>query len=158
MHPRVSHAFLGSMTNKYPQLTLPLIIATSMVFAFLAAVVSTGEMQLGEKAPPSLVIAVRDISYGCPAMPQMGALEPDFVLSADHYSHKITHHCSGKAECTIDTQVAMPLPDLYPQCAEELLMRYACVQSINPLTMSQETLHTAYIYEGQIATIQCVPH
>jgi hypothetical protein len=145
------------MTNKYPELTLPLIIATAMVFALLAAVVSTGEMQLGEQPPPSTVIAVRDISYSCPAMPEVQALEPDFVVSAEHYSHKITRHCTGKPECTIDTQQAMPLPDLYPQCAEELVLRYACVQSLTPLTMPQENLHSAYIYEGQQATIRCEP-
>jgi hypothetical protein len=135
---------------RYPFATF---IVTVAVFACMFLLIFTGELRIFADDAPKPPINIIDASITCPVIE--GAASKQYDISDE-----IVKLCQGKNACEINSKNLIASSGKGKKnCTEELRIQYSCKpKGLKTKPLYQAKTHTAFLYEGQIATIQCGSH
>ena len=128
---------------RYPFATF---IVTVAIFASMFLLIFTGELRIFADNTPKPPINIIDATLYCPYD------DGEDSCNQGDYTYELIELCNGKNSCEIDTKKLIG-SNVLENCTLELHIEYSCKPKTKPLY--QDKTHTAFLYEGQIATIQC---
>jgi hypothetical protein len=127
---------------RYPFATF---IVTVAIFASMFLLIFTGELRIFADNTPKPPINIIDASITCPVI--KGAANKEYDISDE-----IAKLCQGKNACEINSKNLIASSGKGKKnCTEELRIEYSCKSK----NLYQAKTHTVFLYQGQIATIQC---
>jgi hypothetical protein len=126
---------------RYPFATF---IVTVAIFACMFLLIFTGELRLFADNIPKPPINIVDATVYCPYD------DGEDACNQGDYTNELIELCDGKNSCEIDTKKLIG-SNVLENCTLELRIEYSCKQK----RLYQAKPHTAFLYQGQVATIQC---
>lgn len=127
-------------------------VATLAVMAMMGWVLATGILRLGPPKAPSHTLAIKQIRSLCSRHIPRPFSEMD---SRPELLAQVQAQCDGKAACALDSGDWVPGYDPDPACSREYAVRYACHRAQAAPQARAGVADTAFLYEGQRASLRC---